>query len=113
MALAHYNDDYKEDEAMDDYFLSKWAYISEHFDWRKVHKVMEVLNWKWYFCKDKEVRVPTIDELKQRAEDLLYQVFTDSDISSVATGGFEAGMDDGELWLNFSIEGINTTDNDD
>lgn len=42
--------------------------VLAHFDFEKVHRVMKALNWKWFDTAD----VPTIAELKESAEQRLY-----------------------------------------
>jgi hypothetical protein len=69
-------------------------YIIDHFDFKKVHSVMEFLDWRIIMFDDKNepYRVPTIEELKERAKDLLdtaYSSYND-DFYSVSSGGFKA-----------------------
>jgi len=79
--------------------------ILANFDFEKVRKVMELLNWKWV---DSE-KTPTIGELYQTAEQLLNMVsnslFTTSDQSTEELGGFVATIyDNGDLRLSFVVE---------
>lgn len=62
-----------------------------HFDFDKVHKVMQKLDWKWY-NKD---GVPDISSLMQTAENLLRSAISSllnskECLSYAATGGFRA-----------------------
>ena len=63
--------------------------IIENFNWDKVHKVMQHLNWEWGF----NPKVPTLDEVKDKARELLKVCFdrceTDSKYTT-GTGGLEA-----------------------
>lgn len=71
-----------------------------YYDFERVHKAMEALNWKWSSADG----VPSIDELKEQAVDLLIRCFQHSEKNKedwiAATGGFEASSyykEDGEI----------------
>ena len=71
-----------------------------YYDFERVHKAMEALNWKWSSPNG----VPSIDELKEQAVDLLIRCFQHSEKNKedwfVASGGFEASSyykEDGEI----------------
>ena len=61
-----------------------------YYDFERVHKVMETLNWTWASSGG----VPSVDELKEQAVDLLIKCFQQSEKNKedciMATGGFEA-----------------------
>lgn len=59
--------------------------IIRDFNFEKVHRVMEMLNWKWAATS---YGVPTIEELKGEARRLLVEAATEE--TQVATGGFRA-----------------------
>lgn len=59
--------------------------IIRDFNFEKVHKVMEMLDWKWAMSR---YDVPTIEELKAEARRLLVEAATEE--TQVATGGFRA-----------------------
>jgi len=66
----------------------------DSFDFRKVHCVMEHVDWK-YFKPDGTVSLPEIVDLKRTARSCLrnayhYSLKYGDDASVVATGGFEA-----------------------
>lgn len=69
--------------------------VMERFDFEKTHRVMTFLNWEWANTH-KGRAVPTIDEMKSCAYDLLltvveeYNKGTIPNGGSAATGGFEA-----------------------
>lgn len=67
------------------------AEIIENFDWDKVHKTMEFLNWKWW---DTEGESPSREKLITHAFKLLDQVYDlileYKETCHVATGGFRA-----------------------
>ena len=75
--------------------------ILKNFDFGKVHRVMESLNWTWVDSKDGGV--PTIEELKAQAKDLLTKV-TEGEFSIISCGGFEAEYRDKVLTLKFVLE---------
>ena len=62
--------------------------ILDEFDFDKVAKVMEALNWTWRF----EPEPPTRGELRRQARDLLQRVYKMPELAetSTGTGGFEA-----------------------
>ena len=61
-----------------------------YYDFERVHKVMETLNWTWASSGG----VPSVDELKEQAVDLLIECFQQTEKNKkdclMATGGFEA-----------------------
>ena len=71
-----------------------------YYDFERVHKAMEALNWEWSSSNG----VPSVDELKEQAVDLLIRCFQHSEKNKedwcTATGGFEASSyykEDGEI----------------
>ena len=81
--------------------------ILDNFDFVKVHKVMEHLDWKW--STENGVRIPTIQELRVEARGLLKSTIKEN-ISCISTGGFHAEKITDEtgtsLALRFVIEEI-------
>lgn len=65
--------------------LAKIDDIMRDFNFEKVHKVMEMLDWKWAMTK---FGVPTIEELKGEARRLLVEAANEE--TQVATGGLRA-----------------------
>lgn len=65
----------------------------EHFDFQKVHMTMQTLNWKWYHF-DGDSRVPSLEEIKKRAKELLQEAAESAVMSKgeyvIGTGGFRA-----------------------
>ena len=65
--------------------------IIENFDWEKVHKVMDFLNWTWV-TTDNEV--PTIGKLVNSSHRLLLEAYEgalrEKTDFSIGTGGFRA-----------------------
>jgi len=62
-------------------------YIIQNFDFHKVHKVMEIVDWQWA-----ENGVPTIDELRKQARELLEDV-REKGYAYIRCGGFAATND--------------------
>ena len=60
--------------------------LIEAFDFDKVEKVMIATDWKWAFSK--ELRTPTIDEMRDKCLHLL--ICAERDHDTVSSGGFEA-----------------------
>lgn len=61
----------------------------ERFDFERVHAMMTAVDWKWSVHSGEDgFRVPTISELRDQAERLLYHAVSAKD--TVSSGGFEA-----------------------
>lgn len=85
-----------------------WHIIEHSFDWEKVHAVMKHLDWEWVIDhKNNKKGIPSIDTIKMLAKDLLKGTWEKENNSS--TGGFMCGYDNGDLWINFSIEECHTS----
>lgn len=69
--------------------------ILDDFDFEKVHKVMETLDWKWYLAdyedEDEELRVPTANEVRKRARSemtsLITQMAEEGETTGFSNGG--------------------------
>lgn len=92
--------------------------VLQHFDFYKVHRVMEALDWKWfrYDSYDSEATVPNIQRLILHASRLLHDAYHGVQDTSkrytVSSGGFKAEAEryeDGEvvLTLSFIVEDYN------
>lgn len=87
-------------------------YVLDYFDFEKVHKTMEALDWNWSTTEG----VPMIGELRSRARELLTEAVTKVKQNqefgaghTIATGGFRATAnryeDDPEkIYLRLSFE---------
>jgi len=78
--------------------------IMDYFNFEKVLKVMELLEWEW---QDAEEGIPTLPELRQQARRLLKMAFQEK--TNTSTGGFhvryESDADGGEfIQLMFAVE---------
>ena len=79
--------------------------ILDEYDFHRVQKVMEALNWIWV---SSEGEVPSIGELRRQARSLLEDVYNKeaSPFYMVGTGGFEATrtMETGDLNKYLSLK---------
>ena len=82
---------YKLDDRLDDDVDAKIKSILNHFDFNRVKKVMDVLNWKWASSCSKN-GVPDIDEIRGLANRLLIDACIEK--TNISTGGFRAVYDD-------------------
>lgn len=100
----------------------KIQYCLNGFDFRKVHDIMDYLNWEWVLNQDEhEYGVPSIDDLKNRAESLLRQCYDEMDnceetdliveiddeykCFKISSGGFSATTwKDNNCRLSFELE---------
>lgn len=72
-------------------------YIDEcilSFDWDRVKKVMDYLNWEWYILKDGTCRVPDITDMTTQAREMLEKCYGAMDNKceeryTISQGGFE------------------------
>lgn len=84
--IGHYLNDYQDQvqEAIDE--------IMDNFDFERVHKVMDFLNWKW-FSADANSEVPDPSELRKSARKQIKECLQGSvdysDYFSISCGGFE------------------------
>ena len=83
------DDSDKLDDRLDDEDDVKIKSILNHFDFNKVKKIMDVLNWKWASSKN---GVPDIDEIRKLATRLLIDACVEK--QNISTGGFRAVYDD-------------------
>lgn len=60
--------------------------ILDEFDFDKVHKVMEFLNWTWVSRESPNIP-PTVGQLRKKARSLMLYCLNKGD-QSIATGGF-------------------------
>ena len=87
---------YSDDEHID--------YIIDNFNFKKVKKHMEENKWTWGFANT----VPTINQLKSTAFDLLMQIKDEESDHWVSTGGFTAMKGFDSLRLMFSIDDVDS-----
>jgi hypothetical protein len=75
--------------------------ILDEFDFYKVQRVMNTLNWKWY-NKGNVYEIPSVGQMRKHARKLLEECFNGN--SYAASGGFWASREDGGLSLKFVVE---------
>jgi len=76
--------------------------IMDNFDFDRVHRVMEYLEWEWYSCDG----VPSTYSLIKKAEWLLKEAYAKN--TTIAYGGFMASMENDSLSLSFVLESMTT-----
>ena len=68
--------------------------VIKEFNFEKVHKTMQVLDWKWYHPGEDGTKVPTFNEIKTRAKTLLQEAAESAVLTKdeyvIGTGGFRA-----------------------
>ena len=72
--------------------------VIKDFDFKKVHKIMTLLDWEW------RGKVPTIDDLKYQAKKLLENVMYDDHCWGMGTGGFYVHKTEETVNLVFILE---------
>lgn len=79
--------------------------IMDWFDFGKVAKVMEALDWSWYISG--EMEVPAEPDLREAARDLLWKAYglSRSTDCTIGLGGFYATYypEDGQFKLVFQV----------
>lgn len=86
--------------------------IFDNFDFEKVKVVMDALDWRWDLRTsasppDEKMRVPTLDEIKKVAADLLWNCANDPANSVIGTGGFRVEKDfsdPNDPWMCLTFE---------
>lgn len=76
--------------------------VVRRFDFERVHKVMQLLNWKWNLPRGFEV--PTIDEIKDHAKAWLVMAAPKKPDFVIGSGGFYAYRLESGLELQFVLE---------
>ena len=71
--------------------------IMQEFDFKKVHKVIKLLKWKWA-----GVGVPDMKEIKKTARYVMSRAY-EVESGTVATAGFEAQVTKHGIGLKFVI----------
>ena len=106
--------------SIDNYCIKEIFETMNYFDFEKVHKTMEFLNWGWWNDKHNKTEVPSIEEIRRKAFELLCEVAEYADnldeemtdrVRVIGTGGFEAKIflneDDMPVFeLKFVLESV-------
>jgi len=82
--------------------------IIKNFDFERVHKVMEHLEWFWYTSQT-DNKVPSIGELMLNAKDLMERTYAEAverriNRTALGCGGFQASYEDGIMNLQFVLD---------
>lgn len=85
--------------------------VFDNFDFEKVKKTMDVLDWKWDVgtsaTPDEErFAVPTLEKIKKEAAHLMWDC-ANTDVDVIATGGFRVEKDftdPDDPWMRLSFE---------
>ncbi len=86
------------------YWANRIFSILENFDFEKVHRVMTLLDWKWY-REDETFAIPSVQDIKKRAHDMMWNI-VGSDYISISSAGFRIDIDKicGQMELSFVVE---------
>lgn len=78
--------------------------VMDTFDFKRVHDVMKLLNWKWVSAES-GLGVPSEYELRKKARMLMER--SANERSGIGTGGFYAeykeGIEDDKTWLSMNL----------
>lgn len=74
--------------------------IMDNFDFGKVAKVMEGLNWRWA-NSETELQIPDVAELRKQARRLLKTALKEN--TGIATGGFKVTYLKDEKFLHLEF----------
>lgn len=86
-----------------------WGLIEASFRWDRVYVAMKALDWQWCIDKHNDLYgIPTVDTLKKSAKKILYEAY-ERKAGGGSSGGFSGGYEDGELWLEFSLDSWSTS----
>jgi len=89
-----------------DTVLENFEEAIDNFNFKRVHKAMKALNWKWANNYGQE-SVPTIKKMKDTCRDLINGIiYGDKEIGSCRTGGFYVSVIniDGLVDISFILE---------
>ncbi len=76
-------------------------YLMQHFDFERVQRSMEILNWEWNMNRGQAV--PSFEELYAVADKELQNLVDDEDVLYGYCGGLLGRKDNGVLSLAFCI----------
>ena len=86
--------------------LKDLNYIIDNFDFEKVAALMKLTNWKWSNFNN-SFEVPTIEQIKYHAEDLLFiaynKIRNGKECTFLGGGGFNVYVFDYGIKLSFEL----------
>lgn len=68
---------------LEDVFTHVWEDLEKNFDFEKVQKMMNAVNWKWAFIKGPL----TLNIIKENVKEMVHEVLERK--TTISTGGFE------------------------
>jgi len=80
------------------------AELLDGFNWKRVHAVLKLLNWKWSFGG-----VPDINAMKNAAHDLVGIINKQTAAASASKGGFKVWIDENEDNAEIGLEFVLTS----
>lgn len=80
---------------------AKLQKVLNTFNFEKMRKVMEHLEWVWVEGIGRPFGVPNIDDLRKTAKQLLEESFEERE--SISSGGFSAEYDGDNFFLSFVV----------
>ena len=82
--------------------------ILNNFNFHRVHKIMKMLNWKWYIKDSGETRIPYESEIRTAASEILMNLLEQKESGKkdyiISSGGLKGVLDDGDFGLEFILE---------
>lgn len=83
--------------------------IMDNFDFSRVKKTMDALNWRWF---DVGGDIPSESEIRSAARQMMKQT-VERKVTTLSTGGFEVTCEHGLLSLRFVVEYWDCMDSED
>lgn len=81
--------------------------ILDRFDFEKVHRAMQVLDWRWHTTEQGMNQVPSRVDLRRSAREMLSQLSTMPKTRYMSTGGFVVRREvGGALSLAFEVDAV-------
>lgn len=89
--------------------------LLEEFDFERVHKSMQTLNWQWYHPGENDTKVPSLEEIKKRAKQVIQEAAENAVLTKneyvISTGGFygeakyypKEGIKKSFLWVRLAF----------
>jgi hypothetical protein len=73
--------------------------IMDEFDFHKVQRYMESVNWRWADCED----IPSVTLLRRKAKEMLMDAVK-LKFTIISSGGFRVHRTENSIHLSFMIE---------
>ncbi len=82
------------------------GYVMSQFDFKKVHECMKLIGWEYKLLSD-DGYIPSIKMLQTTVIRLFKDIW-DNETTNISSGGFDCGVEDNELYINFTLESAST-----